>query len=461
MKPDRRIVEQLRKTGTLKRGASFLVACSGGLDSTALAHIFASVCIRWDLRAAVAHVNHGLRPEAAAEAVFVRRLAESLGKRFLERSVDVKAAMTGSHRSLQDVARELRYEALEQMRIEAGCDWILTAHHLDDQAETLLARFLRGAGVDGLQGIRPVMGRVLRPLLSVARADLLSYAGRHGLQWCEDASNQNDKYSRNALRRHVLPAVAAYVQPNVADVLRRSALYFQSLGEFIEKEANKLEAECLRMEEYGVSLAVPVLKGYFVFQRSLLIRRALELAGLKDISFEAVEIVESLLRKRVGAEAQPGEGVLARRERDFLTIFRDMAPDTPSYAIHAGQTVELPFADFSSTAVEMREVNFSDDPTIEYIDLDIAGNEWTLRPWKAGDRFQPFGASGSRKVSDFLTDIRMPRRLKKMVMVLVRSGEIIWLCGLRLDERFKVRASSRTAARLEYRNLGGGRGERM
>ncbi len=219
-------------------GRSLLVAASGGLDSTVMAHALAQGAEAHDLRLALGHVHHGLRGAAAdADQAAVAELAASLRLPFLSRRVDPRALREGrssrDRPTLQEAARSLRYAALAEMAAEAGADCIATAHHADDQVETVLLRLLRGTGPDGLAGIpeRSRDGRVVRPLLSVARADLEAHAAHHALHWREDASNASQRYARNRLRHHWLPGLAEAFNPRL----------LRAIGELAEAQARDSE----------------------------------------------------------------------------------------------------------------------------------------------------------------------------------------------------------------------------
>ena len=227
-------------------GATLLVAVSGGIDSVVLAHALAARAPRGGRAVALGHVDHGLRGEAsAADAAFVARLAGKLGVPGAGRRVDPATLREGGSSrdrpTLQEAARALRYEALDEMARELGASAIATAHNADDQAETLLPRLLRGTGPDGLGGIPEASpdGRILRPLLGVSRAEIEAFARAHAIAWREDASNQADGYTRNRLRHHWLPGLAGEFNPRL----------LRSLGELAEalrRDAEWIEGEVAR-----------------------------------------------------------------------------------------------------------------------------------------------------------------------------------------------------------------------
>ncbi len=446
MQLEQRVEEELASLCGSRTGGSFLVACSGGLDSTVLACIAAR---RPGARVALAYVDHGLRPDTADDIAHVRALAARLGAGIELLAVDLSVPRHG--RSLQDLAREHRYTALEEARVRGGFDWILTAHHADDQAETLLLHFFSGAGVEGLRGVRARAGHIIRPMLSVRKSDLQAFAVREGLQWRHDTSNDSDAYRRNALRHHVLPAIAAHVQSDIVSVLTRTASVFASLEQYLAPLIDEAAGRCLRPLDDGVHVDTGQLGDEAAFLRAGVLRAAVARVRGNAGAFADVRRLEELVSGAAGAQAPLRGGCIAYREHDGVTILRG-AQATEADAVEAllGEDIDLGRARFSSRLVERDAVRFTDDPSVEYIDAERSGTNWVLRPWRAGDVFRPLGSPGRKKVGDFLTDHAVPRRMRGAVMVLDHAGEIIWLCGIRLDDRFKISGTTRSIAALRF-----------
>ncbi|MBL0177302.1 MAG: tRNA lysidine(34) synthetase TilS [Ignavibacteria bacterium] len=449
MRVEGRFVEALRALGVLKRGTGFLVACSGGLDSTVLASLCAGVARRWDCRLTLACVDHGLRADAPADVDAVRALAAALGADFATERVDVASAIAAGA-SLQDAARALRYDALERMRLACGADWILTAHHADDQAETMLMHFARGAGIDGLRGIRGRAGRVARPLLFARKRDLEQVARAASLAWREDSSNAGDDYTRNAVRHHVLPAIEAHANPSFTSVMRDTAELFASMSDYVDQETVRLEGECVEVLPQGVSLAVQPLMRYFDFQQLLVIRRAIRLLRSEEATYDETRAVQKLLRRRPGSSAQLRGACSASRERDHIVLGTRAAQPMPSLPVALGMRVALPSGSFTSRACSLEDVAHTQEPCVEFIDVQKSGTRWKLRPWRSGDRFRPVNGGIEKKLSDLFADLHIPRERKHRIPILEGDGGIIWICGIRLDDRFKVTAESAAVARIEY-----------
>jgi tRNA(Ile)-lysidine synthase len=445
-----RLTESLRGLDALEPGGRFLLACSAGLDSTVCAHLFGQLAEKWKLGVTLAHVHHGLREEADLDLEFVRSLASNLKLNFVERRVDVPSSL-GQGGNTQAVARKLRYEALEEMRHEADCRWTVTAHHADDQAETLLAHLVRGTGPAGLAGIRAKLGNVIRPLLFASRKELHDFALQEGLSWREDSSNNEDHYTRNAIRHHVMPVINEWAG-NLAATAGDTARVFASLDEYLSSHIDGLMKECVQWQGKSCAFAVQPLKRYFEFEQLLLIHTVLAAIAPAHATISASYSIRSLLDAATGREVPVGNVYVAVRDRDFIRIDEAVCLIPCDTDLLPGRTIHGSNFVFESDEVQKEMTEFSRDPSIEYIDLDVAGNGWTLRRWRHGDRFRPFGMDGSRLVSDFLTGLRLSPFEKRNAMVLENDTSIIWVCGHRLDDRYRVRPETRRVCRLAFHN---------
>ncbi len=445
------VVEVLRRRGALVRGAHLLVAASGGLDSTVLAHVMKEVAARWDARITLASIDHGLRAEASHDCAFVRDLAAALGCDFLTEAVDVPQELSATGASPQHAARILRYQALERLRRAAGASHILTAHHADDQAETLLMRFLRGGSPTALAGIREVNGYVLRPLLGVGRSALAAFAQTRGIEWREDASNAGDAYLRNALRHHVMPAIAAHVNPGIAATLAREARLYEALGTFLDDEARRCADACLRTDGNAVYLAVEALSRYFSFQRFLVYRHAVAQHHGLELPFADVERIDALLGARSGTRAELAAQLHAVRTRDAILVEQGHDPMSWSVTIHPGDDILLPDGGmFRSTQLPPGAAVHTADSHAEVVDAERAFPPWTLRTVRAGDRMIPLGMDGHRAVHDLLADAGVPRTRRAAALVLENAGGILWLVGVRLSARAGCCATTTRMLRLDY-----------
>lgn len=307
----------------VKPGSRILAACSGGPDSLALVHILHRLKDEYGFSLAVAHVNHMLRPEAAEEAEFVEVFSTSLGLKCFVTAIDVSAYSKANKISSQEeAARLLRYQCLRRIAATWGGAQIATGHHRDDQVETVLLNFLRGAGSGGLRGMKPLNGDVMRPLLAVSRLEIEAYCEEQGLQPRRDSSNFTTEYRRNRIRLELLPVLEKSYNPAIREAIWRLASLAGDEHDYIRGEAAKLwgkvaiAGDCVAIESQGLA-ALPT-----ALQREL-IRQAIEKkrGALTGISFEHVEkLLTMALSGTVGSLLTLPGGFIARKTYAGLVV---------------------------------------------------------------------------------------------------------------------------------------------
>ncbi|MCB2206037.1 tRNA lysidine(34) synthetase TilS [bacterium] len=444
-----RTTEFLRRHDVLAPKRRFVIAVSGGLDSTVLADVMGGIARRWSLELVCAYIHHGLRDDADAEERFVREMAGLLGARFATRRIDVRGVHDVEGGSLQDVARRLRYAVLNDIADEHEADAIMLAHHADDQAETVLAHFLRGSGVRGLAGMSPVRDRLYRPFLTETRAVLETWAEVRGLRWCHDSSNDSDAYSRNALRHHVIPALRAHAGAAWPGVAVDNARLFRSLDGFLEAHIAARAAECIVADAEGLQVAVQPLKGYFEYEQLALLRKAIGMLRGSEGQFDEVFSLLHLIDAEPGKHAVLRGGFRAFREKDAI-VFRRPSAVPEATVLEPGMQREFGSARVSLQRCSRHDVSFSRDPNEEYIDLSRCGDRLTLRAWTADDRFTPIGGIGSLRVSGFLTSAGIPAHRRSDIPVLEGKNGLVWVCGVRLDAHAALRDDSGDIALLRF-----------
>lgn len=462
-------------------GAHLVLGVSGGPDSLCLLDVLTELSRDWNLTLSVAHLNHGLRAEAAAEAEHVRAEAEARGWRFFLEQADTAAYAARRKLSREEAARVLRYDFLVRTAQRVGAAAIAVAHTADDQAETVLMHFLRGSGLAGLRGMRPktMIGDwrlemsdpsspsnlyLVRPLLATSRAAVEAYCAGRGLQPVHDATNTDTTFFRNRLRHELLPLLETY-NPNLRAVLGRMAAVLAGEHDIVRQAVEQAWQSLVRAEREHVAFD---LREWQLLDRPLqraLLRRAVShlRAHLRDVDFAPIESAV-----RFSRSASPGRacdvvaGLCLAVEPERLVLrawdYEQVAPgDLPLLdgegALSAGWrfvSAELPagLPNFEAEATAWRE----------FVDAGALTGPPRLRTPRPGDRFQPLGLAGhSVKLSDFFINRKVPVALRARWPLVVSGEAIVWVVGLRLDERFKVGGTTRRVARLEFTR--GGEGE--
>ncbi|MBP6389638.1 MAG: tRNA lysidine(34) synthetase TilS [Flavobacteriales bacterium] len=414
------LVPELRRAvrvhGLLEPGQPLLVAVSGGVDSMVLLHVLRAE----GYPVTAAHADHGLRGgESLADHDHVRRYCDQWNIPFVTRSLPVLEAQVGSGRSVEMVARDLRYAWLNETAALAGLRAIAMAHHRNDAVETLLMHLLRGTGIAGWAGIPRRSGNVVRPLLSVGRDQIRAYASTHRVPFREDSSNADLAFLRNRVRHELLPLMER-IRPGASRTMARSLDLFGDLVyEWTVRSAPLLAA-------------LPEDRIPFSALASSLAPRLLLHHRLRPLGFHP-EQLEDLLRAALeghtGAEFLSA-GYRALVDREAILVMTVHPGVLPSYQI--GSDLALP----ADAPVRLtRRSSATDDLDLgpgsvrflfERLDFPLL-----LRPWQHGDRFKPHGMSGTRSVSDLLIDAKVPRHLKERTYVLCSKGAIAWVVGHR------------------------------
>ncbi len=447
----------------LRTGDRVVAAVSGGVDSVVLLHLLAGDRMRLQLDLVVAHFNHQLRGrEADADEQFVGALAGKLGLSFRAGRGNVRDRARRQQTGIEETARELRYEFLQTVRRETGAVRIATGHNADDNAETMLLHLFRGAGVRGLAGI-PVQrneGLIIRPLLFATRNEIAAYATQHGITFREDTTNAGDDHARNVIRHHILPVARSRVQGGVVRTLLRTAEVFRELDSYLAQIARTgLDQVVIRREGDEVHLSLPILLTFPTAIRQYLVMQVAEATTGLRLRSDRVNAVLAMIAQQPGRRITLGRGWEVMRERDTLCLLATRTTGTFAMQVSPETEYTVGEARFSFTIKQRCEPGPRGGGEEERVDAELTGaGPFILRSWKPGDRFTPLGMTGTKKISDFLVDAGIPLREKHCHPVLVTSGgEIIWLCGLRIDERFKITGHTQRTLLLRFQRQTEGR----
>lgn len=405
-------------------GSTYLLACSGGMDSMCLATLLSQSGIAIE----VAHVNFQLRgSESDGDSDFVRHWAESRQLPFHLHLADTETHAEDKGISIQMAAREIRYGFFEEVRASRDLAGILLAHHQDDQLETIFLNLLRGTGIEGVYGMAERKGWLIRPMLAFSRGEIHAYMEENGLSWREDHSNAKTDYKRNKLRIDGLPAIYA-LEPDARknlltsfERLKDTGRAFQGLFEDWKKE-NIREADGCQMLPYSAILNQPGSASLLYF-------------WLRPYGFnsdQAQSVSEAISQPRTGSVIK-SPGFLLHFDRNELLLAPEPKPFDP-LALEIGDAkFTLPEAEYQIICLPS-PIELDRNPIHAQLDATRLAFPLEIRTWQEGDRFVPLGMDSSKKVSDFLIDIKMPLAKKQSVKVLVSGGEIAWLVGLRIAD---------------------------
>ena len=431
-----------------------VVAVSGGIDSVTLLDLLVHEGRAPHL--VIAHFNHRLRgSESDTDEQHVGVLARRYGIPHHVGRAETAAIASERGMGIQACARELRYEFFISLLPATQCSCVATAHNADDNAETVLLHLFRGTGIKGLAGIpvRREDGKIIRPLLFATRAEIEEYAREEGLAFRNDSSNEHDHYTRNFLRHRVLPQLKEHVNPAVVQNLNRSAELVRGLQEYLAAEARAGFQKIADLrQEGGVSVSISGMDAYPALLQEQIVILAAECATDRSIEADHIHAVLDLAAAPTGSRIDLPGGAMVFRDRDALVFRHADAQGQYRITVQPNRRYTLGRFSFSSEVLPWDGGTPEGSPCIEYVDADRVGTRaLTLRSWTNGDAFVPLGMTGTKKVSDFLIDAGVPLFDKHQYPILATDlGEIIWLCGRRIDDRFKVTDDTRQVLRLEF-----------
>lgn len=446
----------IQKASELPSEGRLLVGVSGGADSLCLLHALRQVAPGEGLAVYVAHLDHGLRQASADEAAWVRALCADWGLPCLVRHVNVRALAEEEGRSLEDAARQARYRFLAQQAEACGARTVAVGHTADDQAETVLLHLLRGAGAEGLAGMKAVSDwplapahgahlRLWRPWLAIARQETVAYCAAVGLTPRDDETNRDTGYRRNYVRRELLPRLRE-INPAIVATLCRTAQILSDEDALLRELTDKAWQTCAERAEGAWRLDRDSLRAQPVGLQRRLLRRAVSLLGTtRDLSWEQIEQARGLaLDGETGARAMLPHGLQLRIAYDGVWIEREGAAQLnaswpvlaqPKSLVVPGEielgggwhlsAILLGTDDLPVTWDSARDRN------VAYFDADALGAQLLLRTRRPGDRIAPLGMDGRQKVSDLLIDAKVPAACRERLPLLTAGDEIIWVVGVR------------------------------
>ncbi len=459
-----RVRKTIKKHDMLRKGDHVLVGVSGGADSVALLAVLNRLRPAWGLTLTAAHFNHKTRAaESDRDEAFVRTLCKFTGIVFVCGSL--KEATRPRGMSMEDFLRRSRYAFFEKARRIAGANRIALGHHQDDQAETVLMNLIRGAGLAGLSGIPPVRnaGTIIRPLIDCPRREIVDYLAAEGLSFVEDSSNADERFLRNRIRASLMPELEKRYNPAIHDTLCRLADVLRAENDYMMREAQLRLARWRdgRVPENPLEVPIAELK---VLHPALQRRAILEIArevSAEDaaIGFEHVQAVLSMAggTNPGGSLDLPG-GILVKRKYGLLEFRRVARPGRPprrgmapgdatekfSHEVSIPGTVRIASLGMSIRFRELRRL-----PSVlsaerkAYLDMDRIAFPLVVRSSSAGDRIQPLGMKGTRKLKSVFIDEKIPKEQRRTIPVLADDISVLWVPGVRLSERVRVGKGSK------------------
>lgn len=417
-----------------------LLTISGGMDSIAMAHLF--YVSKFDF--AIAHCNFQLRgKDANKDQEFVEKLAKQYKVEFFTTNFNTKEYAEEKGISIQMAARELRYNWFEEIRIKHNFNYIATAHHSDDVIETILINLSRGTGIKGLTGIKAKNNKIIRPLLFASRADIENYVIENKLSYRTDKSNDEIYYSRNFIRKQIIPELEKFYPAIKSNILKTST-YLKQADEILKKEVEKVKTQISKVENnlYKIDIS--------------------ELSKIENLDFYFYEILNDFgfnsstcddilnsLHSHSGKVFHSKEYRLLK-DRECLIISKDANQfASNSFINHNTKSIDSPIK-LSVEHINNQTIKISKDANSAFLDADKVEFPLQIRKWQDGDYFFPLGMTGKKKISDFFIDKKLSIFEKENTWLLCSDNKIVWVINHRIDNRFKITSETKKVLKIEY-----------
>jgi len=437
------VKKTIREYGLLEPKAKVLIAFSGGTDSSALLHLLLELREEWSFELFLGHFNHRLRPGAAEDERFVRSVAGKYSLPLFVGRGDVRAKARASGLNIEEAGRKLRYGFLRKTASDIGRAKVATGHTLTDQAETLLMRLMRGSGLRGLAGIFPVRDdMIVRPLLQVEKEDIEAYLKAKKIEFRVDESNFDRRFLRNRIRLDLLPYLQENFEPAIVQHLGRMAAIIREEDRLLDDITREKAREAIVGKSPDISLDLHCLSSLPRALARRVIREFIaSLRGsLRKISFEDVE---SVLALADGKEYSLKERLVLRREGNRIFLKKTVRLEDYEYRWRGEEPLEIKGLRLRFTGKKLQKKKASslrfDDRTQAFLDLKKLKFPLLVRNRREGDRYRPLGAPGQKKVKEIMRARGIPVSEREKHPVFISGEEIVWILGLPVSERFKIR----------------------
>lgn len=432
--------DNVRQLNLFSLEDKLLLAVSGGVDSVVLCEL----CRQAGYDFIIAHCNFQLRGEEShRDEQFVRGLGIKYGVDTFVREFDTKKYVEDNHISIQEAAREIRYNYFKLLVAESSyAKYLLTAHHSDDNIETILMNFFRGTGLHGLTGIPEKTGYIRRPLLNFSKDELIAFANENKLEWVEDSSNESSKYTRNFFRNEVIPAISK-VFPQVKENLQNNANRFEEIEKLYKLSVNEIKKKLCKNKGNEILVPVKQLMGY---SSTALIYEIIWPYGFTERQVDEVKkLAESGSGKYIDS---PNNSFRIIRHRHWFIISPVTSTGSENIIIEKDEKRIL----FSEGKLKIEVTNDRQPATsnnIACLDLNMIVFPLLLRKWKQGDYFYPLGMRKKKKLARFLIDQKLSKTEKEKVWVMESNQRIMWVVGYRIDDRVKITDKTKSILRME------------
>lgn len=447
---EQKVIRFIKENELYSPGEKVLVALSGGPDSVFLIHFLNKYKKKFKIELGVVHINHLLRGnDSERDELFCKAICDELSVPFYLLRKNIKSYSKKNKMSLEVSGRKIRYEFFEKISSENKYDKITTAHNADDNAETVLLNLIKGTGIKGIAGIPVRRNYIVRPILSLTKNEILNYLNENQFEYRVDESNLSNDFERNFLRNEVIPLIQKNINPAFSYSTLNTSLNLQRLNLGLAEIVSGLKSTVKVKFNRSVSIPVDFIKSENKFIISYTIKEIVDENFSVKLESNDLKKIFMLVKKQSGKSEELSENLIALKERNEIRIVKKSAlKNSNEVKIRTGSEIKIAHKTFSIIEVTRSEVKIGKAKNIEYISADGLSSDFIVRTWTEGDKFFPIGMQGSKKISDYLNDIKINSFEKKEQLVLENNGGIVWVIGKRLDDRFKLTPNTKKVLKL-------------
>ncbi|MBK8943824.1 MAG: tRNA lysidine(34) synthetase TilS [Ignavibacteriae bacterium] len=453
MKKHQKTIEQevinfINRHQLLSDAKKVLIGLSGGADSVFALNFFNKYKKKYKIEIAAVHINHNLRgKEADYDENFCRNFCSKLNIEFFSESINVKSFAKKKKLSIEEAARILRYKKFDENLKKSNSDLIITAHNSDDNLESVLLNIVSGTGIEGLSGITIKKENLIRPFLCISKSEIFEYLKNGKIDFVTDSSNSDINFRRNFIRNEIIPNLKK-VNPSLNETVLNSSEVFRNqnkiLNYFIEnsfwkiisKNKSEINLDLIELKKYPKEILGEILK--LVFEKNLKI----------EFNFKDFLQFENLISSKSGTKLEFSKEFFAIRERNKIVILKKNKISKDSFLLELNSKVRVLGKTLTIEKLEEIPDELKIQKNVEIISAEKIEGNLVLRKWKAGDKIQLLGMKGTKKVSDVLTDLKIPNSEKENQWVLLNNDEVIYLVGLRISEKYKITNETKNAIKI-------------
>jgi tRNA(Ile)-lysidine synthase len=449
-KIEQKVLKFINEKRLLNKGDKVLVALSGGPDSVFLLYFMSKFRQKYSIELGAVHINHMIRGKSAFEdEEFCRKLSVNLNIDFSSVRKNVKSFAKQNKFSIEEAGRIIRYKEFDRLLKQRGYNKVATAHNCTDNAETVLLNLIKGTGIRGISGIPAKRGNIVRPILSLKKEEILEYLNNYGIKYRIDESNLQTEYERNFLRNDIIPLIKKKLNPEFDTAIFHSAEIFSGLSDYLDSRVNEKIKAAVRIDKEGLKISTGEFNELDDELKNYLIKSVVEEKFKSQLTFNDIKNINSLFTKKSGTSINLADKLVAAREREYVIFFYPaMNHHFNVLYLAEGKSVKINNKTLFIKQVLNAPMKYSGDKLREYISADKITGNFQIRRWEAGDKFLPLGLKGTKKISDFLNEQKITSSKKKEQLILTNNERIVWVLGLRIDERFKITENTKKVLEL-------------